>query len=438
MEIAASAISITDICIRYGNILVKTCKSYKNADQEIGESCLMIEARWSKIQQQLEFLRRIWPGLEDDYQLHQSSILHLEPVTTHEGELVSALKDLPEAINSTLTQEGDADKNSVLLPDNFLSDTHYTPIQSGSTASGVWANNDGQTRYLVDQASTISTLSDVCKLAKILRRVTSFDLGILACKGVVKSASQNEQGFNTRLLFDIPSNLTNPQYLRTLLSFVNSSYPLDGRFLLAKQLAKGVMFVHSAGFVHKNIRPDTILVFQDGKSSNLWPFLTGFEKFRIAEGSTLHQGDDTWEKNLYRHPQRQGSNPETNYLMQHGIYSLGVCLLEIGLGESFVKWDVGDSKYLPSPSISAAIQSLLKDKQKKAFETKRYLVSLAEKLLPSRMGRNFTNIVATCLTCLDSSGNMFGDKSEFLDENGILVGVRFIEKVLTVLSEIKI
>jgi hypothetical protein len=44
------------------------------------------------------------------------------------------------------------------------------------------------------------------------------------------------------------------------------------------------------------------------------------------------------------------------------------------------------------------------------------------------MGRKYTETVVTCLTCLDIS-NSFGDASEFLDENGILVGVRFIEKV---------
>lgn len=470
----------------------------------------MIEARWMKIQKQLELLRSIWPSLEDDYQLHQTSILHLlhgkaqaavslidsiigkadedasvwnimskrgdakrlkyavwvkqslgnvskdlkewsevfdiswylivrmssstldqqlEPVATNEAEPVSALKDLREAISSTLTSEAIADKNTVFLPEIFFSNSRYTPIKFGSTTSGVWTDGGGQTRYLIDQASTISTLPDVCKLAKILRKVDPFEFGILACKGVAKSASPSGHGFNTRFLFNIPPTLRDPQYLRTLLSLADSSHPLDDRFLLSKQLAKAVMFVHSAGFVHKNIRPDTILVFQDEKTANLWPFLTGFEKFRMAEGNTLYQGDDAWEKNLYRHPQRQGISPETNYSMQHDIYSLGVCLLEIGLGESFVTWDAEDSNYLPSSSISDAINSPLKDRRKKAFETKRFLVSLAEQSLPSRMGLNFTKIVVTCLTCLDSSNNMFGDESEFLDENGILVGVRFIEKV---------
>ena len=40
----------------------------------------------------------------------------------------------------------------------------------------------------------------------------------------------------------------------------------------------------------------------------------------------------------------------------------------------------------------------------------------------------YTNIVVSCLACLDKSGGAFGDISEFGDEDGILVGVRYIEK----------
>lgn len=35
----------------------------------------------------------------------------------------------------------------------------------------------------------------------------------------------------------------------------------------------------------------------------------------------------------------------------------------------------------------------------------------------------------SCLTCLDSANNGFGDEKDLIDEDGILVGVRFIEKV---------
>ena len=45
------------------------------------------------------------------------------------------------------------------------------------------------------------------------------------------------------------------------------------------------------------------------------------------------------------------------------------------------------------------------------------------------MGNHYAEIVETCLTCLDKNNSDFGDEIEFLDCNGIPVGVRYIEKV---------
>ncbi len=56
-------------------------------------------------------------------------------------------------------------------------------------------------------------------------------------------------------------------------------------------------------------------------------------------------------------------------------------------------------------------------------------MKIAQEQLAPRMGRKYADITAVCLTCLDKNDNSFGDEKEFLDENGILVGVRFIEKV---------
>ena len=56
---------------------MKTCKSYKHADQEIKESILLIQTRWLKIQRQLELLRNIWSSLDEEYQIHQNSVLQV-------------------------------------------------------------------------------------------------------------------------------------------------------------------------------------------------------------------------------------------------------------------------------------------------------------------------------------------------------------------------
>jgi hypothetical protein len=47
------------------------------------------------------------------------------------------------------------------------------------------------------------------------------------------------------------------------------------------------------------------------------------------------------------------------------------------------------------------------------------------------MGEIYTDVVVSCLTCLDNDSITFGDLKEFTDPDDIVVGVRYIEKVST-------
>ncbi len=50
------------------------------------------------------------------------------------------------------------------------------------------------------------------------------------------------------------------------------------------------------------------------------------------------------------------------------------------------------------------------------------------------MGAIYTDIVVTCLLCLDRDNTRFGDEDEFSDEDDIVVGIQYIQKVKTALS----
>ncbi|PPJ54324.1 hypothetical protein CBER1_06137 [Cercospora berteroae] len=186
-------------------------------------------------------------------------------------------------------------------------------------------------------------------------------------------------------------------------------------------------------FVHKNVRPDNLLGFGDAKLGSF--FLVGFEQIRSADGMTSFRGDADWEKNLYRHPERQGLNPGERYCMQHDIYSLGVCLLEIGLWASFVLYPEGEKKPYPNTNLlGLSIQALQK---KTPNGIKRLLVELATRELPGRLGELYRDVVINCLTCLDEDNMDFGEEGEFDDDaDGVAVGVRYIEKVLSKLDSI--
>ena len=271
---------------------------------------------------------------------------------------------------------------------------------------------------------------DVRNFAMKLAHAEPDAFGLLRCKGVIPHcATDSRIPSHFTFVFWVPTGMSRPISLRSKLMDGDEDHSLSERFRLASELAKSISFIHIYNFVHKNIRPETVLLFQDGVSSLGSAFLVGFENVRTAEGMTFRAGDLSWHRDIYRHPRRQGQAPEQDYIMQHDIYSLGVCLLEIGLWQSFVVIDdTGD--YVPSPALNLPQSG--DDMQLLPFQKdglKDHLVSLARSELPRRMGTRYTQIVDTCLTCLDPGNVDFGDEKEFEDEDGIVIGVRFIQKV---------
>ncbi|KAK5050438.1 hypothetical protein LTR84_003719 [Exophiala bonariae] len=274
---------------------------------------------------------------------------------------------------------------------------------------------------------------DIRNLARVLSKIDPLVFGLLSCRGVIRCLNANNDLSRFEFVFKIPPTLHNPTSLRAILAQGRDNHALNDRLDLAKQLASSVLFIHNAQFVHKNIRPETVLVLESDSSGVGVPFLVGFEKFRPIDRHTHRAGDSRWERNLYRHPKRQGLILEEDFTMQHDVYSLGVCLLEIGLWISFVLWQATADEPSPNPILGFDDLLKLKDERKKAFEIKNILVAMAKERLPHKMGKRYTEIVVACLTCLDKGVTTLGEESDFEDEDGILVAVRYIEKVSTVL-----
>ena len=95
----------------------------------------------------------------------------------------------------------------------------------------------------------------------------------------------------------------------------------------------------------------------------------------------------------------------------HDVYSLGVVLLEIGLWEPAVAQDHPNHRFFDT-----------KDRN----EVKQRLIKVANRLLASRMGPNYTEIVVKCLT-----GN-FGIKDDSKED--IKLQQAFITPVIDVLD----
>lgn len=289
--------------------------------------------------------------------------------------------------------------------------------------------------------------ADAESLAKKLAQLDRRTSGLLNCFGFIKRKDpEGRKLASLHLVFSLPAETSEPKSLRH--HFLHSKdFSLTVILNVARQLVSAVSYVHTCGWVHKNIRPETILVFPEQKAADPCSlgsaYLLGFDSFRSVNFRTMRTGDDEWDRNLYRHPSRQGLLAQEDYIMQHDVYSLGVCLLELGLWESFVccESDIGDQtgeKKRPSASLGLGLDSFQFQDEGSTLSAKikTRLVDVARTKLPSRMGDKYTSVVVTCLTCLDPGNEDFGDDEEMRDEDGILVGVRFIEKVLLKLEEI--
>jgi hypothetical protein len=326
-----------------------------------------------------------------------------------------------------LLKENPQQTISVFLPENGLDSATFLDMPFSSAKLVQRAHSKS---WLILDSVSCDFLQNIDQRKKAVRdlatKLTRADpskFALLKCAGVVA-----EKGLdNFQLVFNTPEHMSNAQTLRASLLSGNDHHSLSDRFRLATQLATAVCSVHTFGLVHKSIQPENIVVFQDQDSALGSAFLIGFDKVRPEEGRTRLTSDVAWEKNLYRHPQRQGFKLQDPFVMQHDIYSLGVCMLEIGLWKTFVQYSSLTSGPIPSQDYNFGAEK--PDTASYPDFVKERLLSLARDLLPRHMGSKYANIVQTCLTCLDKGNEDFGDESEFQDRDGVLIAVRYIEKV---------
>ena len=272
---------------------------------------------------------------------------------------------------------------------------------------------------------------------------TDLSMAMLPCRGFVPIPEAKR----CELLFPLPDNVGRPRTLRDLLlspENVNGvRFSLNSRIKLAQRIATAILFVHMAKLVHKNIRPENIVILETDSSGGSGrvleigdSFLLGFDFARKEDSASTRVGDDEWHRNIYRHPQRQGVHPEVDFNMLHDIYSLGVVLLEIALWRSFVlieKDSFGGLKYAPNKEACRFIDKKMK-KPKSPGEVQEEFVKRAEAAIGPALGNRYRDTVIMCLNCLDGG---FGDP-EVVDQDGVLVGHAYIEKVLKTLDEIAV
>ncbi|KAJ8115827.1 hypothetical protein ONZ43_g4578 [Nemania bipapillata] len=372
----------------------------------------------------------------------------VKPKLSNAATKVKELAGAPKEKNSfdlakgllDVTSQSDGDKG-IFLPEMKF-DTRPIPY---STAVLVRQPRYTSKWLIIDsiqcgeQADRDELTRSVRLLASKLKRADPRTFGLLECRGVIK-VSGTKPSFD--FILNTPYGKDAFESLRSAL-LSNSIPSLSQRISIAKELAKSISYMHTFDFVHKNIRPETILLFDDAELKRKLTFLVGFEGFRAVDGATAQRGDAELHRDLYRHPSRQGDSPAQRYGMEHDIYSLGVCLLEIGLWETFVSYKTPQEPQA-GPSYDRFLDWLnaqnLKDSYNKSFYLKDYFEELAKTTLPQRAGDRYSAIVVKCLTCLDGKEDgEDGDADETdLKDPSIVAGVKFIEEILLRVDELVI
>ncbi len=254
-------------------------------------------------------------------------------------------------------------------------------------------------------------------------------------------------------MFRIPSNLKNPRSLKSLIARQNGNEPaskpaIHSRLSLAMALSEAVLSVHSARLVHKSIQPETILLFEkwdedetqcNDETSLGVPILTAWSMSRKIDELSSRLGEDDWMKNIYRHPQHQGLQLEKRYHMGHDLYSLGVCLLELGLWEPLITAEndqppkLSDrycdmawrTKCIIDPGEVGVLKRLIKP-----AVVQEVMIGLAEHDLGQEMGRAYSQIVLACFQSVKALG-----ETDQLEGNNSDLPMMYHKWILQPLSE---
>lgn len=434
---ATIAMLVTKLEIAINNV-ESTIKSHPDRDQELEVHRWKYALMKEKIDRTIEDLKE-WQSLFDPswYLIMKLADRQIDD-GLRKNRISSAMEfqdPIPPAQSLRIAlHPTDTYTPSVRLPSDSLISINPQEIPFCSAQVGRRPDN-GQSLIVeriepLPGADVGDMKKDIRDLARRLAGSDAIEFGLLSCKGYIhhrKPDSSQSTPDAFTIIFRMPTQHLPPRSLRGCFQDINHSHSLSDRFKLANELAKAVHSVHLFGFVHKNIRPETILLLGSDESSIGSAFLVGFDSFRMASGRTLRKGEASWERCLYQHPDRIGAISK-DYIMQHDIYSLGVCLLELGLWESFVSYDEltlasNGNGNAPAPARAPILGT------GGGLYFQEHLLFLAQGELRKRMGTRYSDVVVTCLTCLDAKNVDFGEKGDFEDADGIEVGVRYIEKV---------
>jgi hypothetical protein len=106
--------------------------------------------------------------------------------------------------------------------------------------------------------------------------------------------------------------------------------------------------------------------------------------------------------------------------------------------QSFVICDKEDGIPRSGNGVDLSSALVIEEETKRALCIKELFIAAAQERLPIMVGPKYGNVVVSCLSCRDKDNQGFGDESEFQDSDGVVIGVKYIERVLHELQQIAV
>ena len=290
----------------------------------------------------------------------------------------------------------------------------------------------------------------ITKVAAFLTAMKSPAFHSLRCFGFLKVPKTGRYAY----LFSPPDALGSSfsmWSLNELLCLASQRPSLNNRLGIAIALAETVLQLHTAGWLHKGIRADNILLFKS--SMEQWnsfddlssAYVGGYEYARADNPlETTEAPSSQLYLELYRHPRSLGQG-RASFTKKFDLYSLGCVLLEVAfwlplqtillqrlrsqLDEANAPSSMLSSSAILTPKDDAEYYTMVMEKQK--FLEERGIGSIRAEL-EFRMGEVYSNLIMDCLHAETQSSSSadeeFDDSLEF--QESIVSTLRSMSRVL--------
>ncbi|KAL5536290.1 hypothetical protein ACEPAF_111 [Sanghuangporus sanghuang] len=315
--------------------------------------------------------------------------------------------------------------------------------------------------HFLEQGKVDHVVADTERMARIfaeeyddLGHNITASVGVLPCCGLSMSHPEYHD-----LVFRSPSDCQKPSTLRGLL-LQEPQHTLEERLNFSIKLASAVLVIHSLGIVHKDIRPDSIVLIQPTMEQSPVqklgePFLLSFSQSRFQSTrtvplkQTIRAGRSKVWVTLYRHPRHLATRAHLPYETRDDIFSLGVCLLEIAVWKSLFAWntefetlecdtsvlDFSDDKYYRGELAGCSSSSRILP-----YHRRRDLLRFAKEKIPITLGSAFKDIVVDCLTFGEETSTIANMTEKQKDNVAFLQNqsVNFVQNILTKLRNLNL